>query len=302
MMQNHSSFGLSFLGAVIFTMATFLSGCSQFNGLSEGGAELAQSPITDTPSNQRFPGRFVWHDLLTPDLTAAGSFYEQLFGWQIEYKEHSAVVRNNGKRIAGIMELQSSDKRARAIWIPSVSVADVDATLGRVKDNNGKVLNGPVDMGKRGRAALVRDFQGADIVLLKARGGDPVQTEAAAGDWLWDEIWTNNPGKTENFYTAVLGYDDIVSAKEDYGVFAHGEEWVAGIRHLQENTKDPLWVPVVRVVDPEAAAKRAEALGGVIWVAPDQAPSVGKTALIGDPTGALLLIQYWSSQTSDTSN
>ena len=77
----------------------------------------------------------------------------------------------------------------------------------------------------------------------------------------------------------------------------HNEKWRAGIRHLQDD-KHMLWVPVVRVADPEATARRVKDLGGTVWVAPHEAPSNGNTALIGDPTGALLLIQQWPTQAS----
>ncbi|MGI9321806.1 MAG: VOC family protein [Thiogranum sp.] len=59
-----------------------------------------------------------------------------------------------------------------------------------------------------------------------------------------------------------------------------------------------LVVPVVRVADPQVTAQRVSELGGVVWVAPDEAPSKGDTALIGDTTGALLLIQRWPPRAS----
>lgn len=288
-----------FWTVVLFMTATLLSSCSYPSNVSEGGPEPALSPITDNPSGSIYPGKFVWHDLLTPDVVSAGKFYEELFGWQIEYKKHSAVIRNNGKRIAGLLEVPSSESRVRGIWIPSVSIEDVDGALQLVVAKGGQILNGPVDAKSRGRVALIRDFQGADLVLLHAKGGDPVESEAATGDWLWDEIWTHSPAETERFYTSILGYDDIFPARDDYGVFVHEDEWMAGIRHLEEDTRAVLWMPVVRVADPEASVKRVEDLGGVVWVTPDQAPDVGNTALISDPTGSMLLIQRWPSQSSD---
>ncbi len=84
----------------------------------------------------------------------------------------------------------SEEHEREGVWLPSMSVADVDAAL--VAANGGLVLNGPVDMDLRGRAALVSDPQRADLVLLEAKGGDPADSEAAIGDWLRDEIWSND--------------------------------------------------------------------------------------------------------------
>jgi len=294
---------------VLVAAAVFLSGCANFGKLSEGGREMAQVPITENPSGQTYPGKFIsgqtypgkfiWHDLLTPDPLSAGKFYEELFGWQIEYQGRYAVVRNDGKLIAGILQANPPDGRTRdGVWIPSVSVADVDAAASLVKANGGMILKGPVDMGQRGRAALISDPQRADLVLLSAKGGDPADAEAAIGDWLWDEIWTNDPDNIEEFYRSVLGYDEVALG-DDYDVFLHKGKWRAGIRLVRDAKEHMLWVPVVRVADPEATAQRVSELGGVVWVAPDEAPSNGDTALIGDTTGALLLIQRWPPQASE---
>ena len=284
--------------AVLIAAAVFMGGCANLGKLSERGVEMAQTPITENPSGKTYPGKFVWHDLLTPDSLSAGKFYEALFGWQIDYQGHYAVVRNGDKLIAGILQVEPSDGRTRdGVWIPSVSVADVDAAASRVKANGGKILKGPVDMDRRGRAVLISDPQRADLVLLSAKGGDPADVKAAIGDWLWDEIWTNDPDKIEAFYESVLGYDEMVSG-DKYDVFMHKGKWRAGIRHVQDAKEHMLWVPVVRVADPEVTAQRATELGGVVWVTPDEAPGNGNTALIGDTTGALLLIQRWPSQTS----
>lgn len=283
----------------ILVVATiFLSGCASFGELSDAGVEIAQIPITENPSGQTYPGKFIWHDLVTPDALAAGTFYEKLFGWQVEYRGQYAVVRNGDKLIAGILQVKSTEDTPRdGSWIPSVSVPDVDAAARQVKAGGGKILNGPVDMGKRGRAVLINDPQQADLVLLSARGGDPADAEAEIGDWLWDEIWTSDPETIGNFYRDLLGYDEVVSG-ENYDVLLHKEKWRAGIRHVSDDSQHPRWVPVVRVADPQATSQRVAKLGGVVWIAPEDAPSKGDTALIGDPTGALLLIQRWPPQSS----
>ena len=152
-------------------------------------------------------------------------------------------------------------------------------------------------MDQRGRVVLISDPQRADLVLLTAKGGDPADAEAAIGDWLWDEIWTNNPDNIMPFYRSVLGYDEIALG-DDYHVFMHKGEWRAGLRVVQDHKEHMLWVPVVRVADPAATAQRVSELGGVVWVAPDEAPSKGDTALISDATGALLLVQRWPPRSS----
>jgi len=294
---------LSFL----ITVTVILGGCTNSGRLSKGGVEMAQTPVTENPSGETYPGKFIWHDLMTPDLRSAGKFYEQLFGWQIEYDGQYAVVRNGGKPIAGILQVESADgSEETGVWLPSVSVADVDAAASRAEAGGGTILKGPLDMDKRGRAVLISDPQQADLVLLSARGGDPVDDEAGdpadpqaeIGDWMWDEIWTDDPDATEDFYASVLGYDEMLSDNE-YDVFMHKGKWRAGIRHVPDDREYMAWVPVVRVADPEAIVMRVKELGGVVWIAPDEAPSDGNNALIADTTGALLLIQRWTPSVSE---
>ncbi len=283
---------------VLIAVAVFLGGCASSGKLSEGGAEMAQVPITENPTGRTWPGRFVWHDLLTPDPRSAGKFYEELFGWQIDYQGEYAVVRHGGKLIAGILQVEpAAGGTPDGVWLPTVSVADVDAAASRVTANGGMVLKGPLDMKQRGRVVLISDPQRADLVLLNAKGGDPAEAEATIGGWLWDELWTDDPENIEAFYQAVLGYDEMAWG-DDYDVFLYQGEWRAGVRHVRDAKEHMLWVPVVRVADPVASAERVGELGGVVWVAPDEAPSNGDIALIGDPTGALLLIQRWPPQES----
>ena len=97
----------------LITAALFLAGCASSGKPSEGGAAMAQVPITESPSGQSYPGKFIWHDLLTPDPMSAGKFYEALFGWQIDYQGQYAVVRNGDKPIAGILQANPPDGRAR---------------------------------------------------------------------------------------------------------------------------------------------------------------------------------------------
>ncbi|MFV2056951.1 MAG: VOC family protein, partial [Thiohalomonadales bacterium] len=234
---------------VLTIVAVTLGGCAHSGKMSQGGTEMAQVPVTESPSGEIYAGKFIWHDLVTPDIQLAGKFYEKLFGWTIEYKQNYAVVRNGDKLIAGILNVEPAAGETRdAVWIPTVSVADVDATVKLVEANGGKVRFKPVDLEKRGRAALISDPQQADLVLLNAKGGDPSEAEAAIGDWLWDEIWTHDPKTTEQFYRNVLGYDEVVAA-EAYSIFMKKGKWRAGIRHAKDDNEHMLWVPVVRVAD-----------------------------------------------------
>ncbi len=68
------------VGFLAIAAVFLLNGCASLNTLSERGVEMAQIPVTEKPSGKVYPGKFIWHDLLTPDALSAAKFYEQLFG------------------------------------------------------------------------------------------------------------------------------------------------------------------------------------------------------------------------------
>ncbi len=273
-----------------------LTGCASSEPLTPTQSMMAQTPITDKPSGEVLPGKFIWHDLLTPEPEKAGQFYQALFGWSIEYHPDYTLVRNGDKLIAGIVKAEPSNQQAKGgLWIPTVSVADVDATASLVTANGGQILKGPLDMGVRGRALLIRDSQNADLLLLNATGGAPADVDPAIGDWLWDELWSKDPDAIESFYAAVLGYDQVLDS-DNYSVLLRDEQWRAGIRRVRDEIEHLLWVPVVRVADTLATTQRVTELGGTIKVAAGEVPGNPDIALIADTTGTLLLIQRWPSQ------
>jgi len=258
---------------------------------------MAQTPITNQSTGKVYPGKFIWHDLLTSEPAKAGQFYEALFGWDIEYHPNYSLVRNGDKLIAGIVKAQSAEQQARGgLWLPTASVADVDATAKLVTAHGGKILKGPLDMGQRGRAMLIRDSQQADLLILSTAGGDPVDAEPAIGDWLWDELWSKDPDGIEPFYAAVFGYDQVL-ANDSYSVLLRDKQWRAGIRLVRDEIEHLLWVPVIRVADTQATTQRVAELGGSVKVASGEVPGNPDIALIADTTGALLLIQRWPSAT-----
>ena len=73
-------------------------------------------------------GKFVWHELMTTDVKAAGALYGKVFGWSVEGEGH-AHINTGGQSIGGIMELSKhlSDVGVRPHWGGYIDVDDVDA-------------------------------------------------------------------------------------------------------------------------------------------------------------------------------
>jgi len=280
-----------FMTVGLVMILLLLTGCAA----GKKSSSLVLTPVTDSPTGIHHQGKFVWNDLLTNDVETAREFYGQLFGWTFAQLGRYTVVQNDGRNIGGMVELKADpDNPSAARWLCTLSVDDVDQAVELLIAEGGTVNEGPLELLNRGRGALVRDPQGAQLVLLHARDGDPEDEEPAMGSWLWHELWSNNAEASLAFYQKLAGYDFEGDAS-DYLVLTSEDQWRAGIRFIDDAELEMRWVPVVRVTDTEAIAKKAEELGGEIRVAPRPTASGGSVALLVDPSGARVIIQSWTA-------
>lgn len=277
-----------------FMMLVLLSACTA----------VKTTPITDPPTLVQHTGKFVWHDLLTPDKETAKNFYAALFGWTFNESGNYTVVLNKGKAIAGIVELEAdSEQKQNARWLGSLSVADLENATTAATSAGGVVHEGPEALENRGRYALVSDPNGAQVVLLRAGSGDPDDSEPEIGTWLWDELWTDNTATAIRFYQNIVGYKTITD-NSGYNIAVNQNQWRAGIRPMAIKGMSPRWIPVIRVKDPEAVARQVETLGGHVLLPPYQTAESARVALMADPTGAVFMVQAWTGAllTSRSSN
>jgi len=281
-------FGLYLIPIVCLIACQLLIGCTT----------LKLTPVADPPTGVYHEGKFVWYDLLTPDVAAARDFYGDLFGWSFKKQGRYTVVLNKGQAIGGMVKVKPKDKKDHAArWLASLSVPDVDQAAALVQRAGGTVHEGPVDLKKRGRGALVTDPQGAQLLLLHSSGGDPADnTEPPLGSWLWIELWSKAPEEAVAFYEELGGYSSV-EWKDDYWLLWN-EEWRGGVRFVPSEDMDVRWTPTVRVPDTAKIAEQAETLGGRVVVQPREVSIGGSVALIEDPLGGLVIVQQWSKQSS----
>ncbi len=113
----------------------------------------------------------------------------------------------------------------------------------------------------------------------------------------WSELMTNDVGAAKTFYGQLFGwhFEDAPMEEMTYTIVkANGEE-VAGIMTIpsEAGPMPAAWGVYVTVDDVDAAAEKAVALGGKIFVPPQDIPEVGRFCVIGDPQGAFIsMITY----------
>lgn len=269
---------------IMFAVA-MLAGCADTQS-------VRLPPVTSNAAETAQNGEFVWVDLVTEDVAAAGSFYQRLFGWRAATSEENSdyfLFYMDDKPMAGMVATESRDTEApESMWLLTMSVDDVDETLPIVTARGGKVLEGPMDAEGRGRMALISDPAGAPLILLGAAGGGSVGGAAGAGQWLWTDLITQNSAPAKAFYTALAGYriERIETGKDrQYEILKQGGQPIAGIVTLKWDGLADNWLPYFKVADVGQSIENARRLGGrLILKSLD-------TAVLADPTGAVFAIQ-----------
>jgi hypothetical protein len=266
---------------------------------------LRCSSGSTAPAAQRAndPGKFVWHDLTTDDPESCKKFYAALLGW--EYVDTTvlgrpySVARLKEMPVGGIHAPRPENAgKTPAHWLSYMSVADVDAEVTRAKEAGGTLLAGPLDVGSVGRAAVLRDPQGAPFGFVRFSAGDPADTATPVeGAFFWNEYLTHDMEATLAFYNGLVPFEMTVTTGESgagYVVLKHGRAR-AGVFRVPDSEKNvpPNWLPYVRVADPSALAARVAGLGGRVVLAPRPGIRKGSLAVVADPTGAVLALQKY---------
>ena len=237
-------------------------------------------------------GKVVWHDLVTPNLDGAKSFYGGLFGWTFDdVSDDYTVVKNGGRLIGGMAQLKSADYTS--YWVPLVSVGDVDRAVDATVAAGGERLVKSFDVPGRGRVGVLRDPSGAAFGVVRATQGDPVDRIPAAGDWWWNEVWTDNVDASAGFYSKHFGFDITKEtvAGESHTLLTAGAVPRVGVVEKSDTRIPDVWVAYVRVADVEAVVSKARTLGGTVLLAPTAEVRNGAVAILADPHGAGFVVQ-----------
>ena len=251
--------------------------------------------VTNSPSATVRPGMMVWMDLLTEDVRGAANFYRDVFDWQFEFSEDGsyAYARLDGQPVASIAAYDEEVENGEGLWLPSISVPDVDAALDLVKSNGGVVLEPAEDLPGRGRYVLIKDPTGAVVMLLRASGGDPERSEPVNG-WLWAELWTNHVDKAIGFYESVVGYRTVAvkgNTGSVYQVMGRDQQPHASVVKTPLPDVEPNWLVYLLVENVDATARAVLKAGGKVLLPPQGNDLNYDVAIVADPTGGVFGLQ-----------
>jgi predicted enzyme related to lactoylglutathione lyase len=266
------------------------------------GDDETVGQITSAPTNIFRPGKVVWVDLVTSDISKAADFYRDVFGWDINISRDGSFAQASyqGSPVSSIALFNENEApEGEARWLVSISVSDVDGAAKAVRTNGGKVLDGPADLPDRGRYVLVEDSRGALLMLLKASGGDPEDETAVDNAWLWAELWTDDPAKAVGFYHSVIGYKSV-SVKDSTGdeilVLGRDQKARATVVKLPWEEVESNWLPYMRVASVLETTKSVLEHGGEVVIAPMIDDDGSRVAVVADNTGGVFAIKQGGSE------
>ncbi|MGE3174679.1 MAG: VOC family protein [Planctomycetota bacterium] len=248
------------------------------------------------PAAGPWPGRFVWHDLMTTDAAKSQAFYCGLFDWRIDERPMQGftyrMIQAGPGPIGGIVHEPSIPK---SHWMPYLAVDDVDRAAARIQELGGSVCVPPTDIPQTGRFAVVGDPQGGFFSIYRGNaespGADPDQP--VPGRVCWNELWTGDDAGALKFYAAMFGWQDEskdIGEMGTYHVQKLGGKEAGGIMRNPQPGTPTCWCPYFLAPDLDGSTARVKELGGTVLMGRTEIPDVGWFSLAMDPVGAVFCL------------
>jgi len=241
-------------------------------------------------------GKFVWHQLMTRDVSGAKDFYSRLVGWKTlpwPLDPAYTVCHADAGPVAGIMEIPSDlPSEVPSHWLQYIGTRDVDSTAQAAVRAGGSIVKAPSDMQGAGRYAVLKDPQGAVFAIIDPENAKPEAAGAPPlGAFSWHELATSDNEAAFAFYSGLFGWDAIqrmdMGPLGVYLIFGENGVQRGGIYiKPAENPGPPSWLPYVHVPNADEGYAVALSKGAKGTVPPMDVPNGGRIANVIDPAGA----------------
>ena len=242
-------------------------------------------------------GSVRWFDLLTEDAEAAGAFYRDLFGWELQRAPsgHYNLV-HEGELIGGITQIgRTVPAITEATWLMGVVVEDLHASVAAARRLGGQVLKEVTTTSDLAHWAVIEDPHGGQLLLIDPKGLRELGVQPGPGHFVWTELWTVDVAASAHFYSEVVGWEceDRDHPDGSYPLFHSAGEPRAGLVPIETDRIETGWAPYIGVLDLQETLDRARELGGEVLLEPSPEIYDGLVAVVADPTGVgFVLYQF----------
>jgi hypothetical protein len=250
----------------------------------------------DSMADNTVRGRFVWHELLTPNKASAHDFYSKAVGWTKQAWDQDPSYTMFAAP-SGPLGASIEARDAAPHWRPYIGTPDVDATVAAATRLGAKVTSPPTSLPNAGRYAVLSDPQGATFGIHSSSTEPQPETDAQHGDFRWHELATSaDPVAAFAFYKELFGWDELgrhdMGPMGTYVLFGRNGKQIGGMfdKGKQGRTGAAYWVGYVRVPDLHATVATVKAEGGNLLTGPMEVPGDDWIAQFSDPHGALFAV------------
>ena len=238
-------------------------------------------------------GRFIWHELITPEPKATAGFYGELLGWTTTEVDMGpmgkyTLFKANGVDVAGAIA-PPPGKNIPPSWLGYCTALDVDAATKKAAALGAKIMMEPMDIPNIGRFSVFVDGQGAALAAFKSTEERAEQDRPALNTFCWDELLTSDPAAALKLYEGVFGYtheDKDMGPMGTYHVLKRGDRQAAGVMKHPMQGSPSHWLHYVHVGDVDERTKKAAQLKGGVLVEPQDIPGIGRFSVVKDAQGA----------------
>jgi predicted enzyme related to lactoylglutathione lyase len=248
-------------------------------------------------ADQNVRGRFIWHELETPESERAHEFYSEVLGWKKQAFEqdpsYSMFAATTGP-LGGSVALRYD----RPGWLPYIGTDDIERTVDEAERLGASLLQDVTPIPNGSEYAILADPHGARFAVY-ASGGEPEPERAAPerGEFSWHELATEDFRASFDFYSRLFGWESI--SEHDMGpsgvylIFGRDGRSLGGMFNKGDAGRqgDAYWLGYVRVADVNEAANAVKARGGTVDAGPMEVPGGDWIAQCVDPHGALFAVQ-----------
>lgn len=246
-------------------------------------------------------GRFVWLDLMTPDVDAAVQFYGDVAGWGTEEWEGSmdppyTMITVDEQSIGGVTPIPP-DGEIPPHWMSYISCVDLDRTVERPKSLGATLTSEIEELPEVGRMVFLADPTGAAFALYEPTQPPEYADEMPpVGHFSWHELATSDAERARSFYSELFGWRALgVHEMDDemgsYWMFGPGERAIGGMYQMPADMPGSSnWLHYIRVADLDAALEAVRAGGGEVVNGPMEVPGGDLVAQCVDPFGAFFAV------------
>ena len=246
-------------------------------------------------------GKFVWIELMTDDVKAAGAFYGSVLG--LDAKDvgggmNYTMLSKGEARYGGMMAIPDEAKAmgAKPAWLGYIAVDDCDASAKAIMAAGGKIYREPSDVPGMLRFAVAADPHGAVFDIMTPFGAPPtggMPAPNSQGTVGWRELHAGNLETDFAFYSGLFGWKKTDAM--DMGPMGAYQLWTAGdqpggMMGKTEHWPMPTWAYYFNVDAMDATLERVKAGGGKVANGPMQVPGGQWTAQCFDPQGVFFAL------------